>query len=282
MSLTPSRGRSAKDIGHSSFGVAINGVPFDPSTAEYWNNDRSSKWNIDAINGGINLGLDQNNAHVQPNGAYHYHSIPVGLMERFDQYSKPVLLGYAADDFPVYGPYGYEDANDIASNLINLFSSYRIKECMRSGGPGGKYDGTYTLDYEYVEGLGDLDKCNGRTGITEEYPAGTYHYVITDTFPFIPRCWMGKADKSFKKRPEKSASTKKGKEKESDRSTTSKPSSRKQIDTRRFGVASRDPVSACAGRKSGSFCSYRGRDLETRQGTCRSNGASLICRGFGR
>ncbi len=90
--LKPRKGRSATKIEHAAFGVAINGVPFDPSTAEYWNNERGSKWNYDALNGGINLGLDQNNAHVQPNGAYHYHGIPAGLMERFDQYSKPVLL----------------------------------------------------------------------------------------------------------------------------------------------------------------------------------------------
>ena len=52
-----------------SFGVALNGVPFDPGTAEYWENDRSSDWRYDALSGKINLGLDQNNAHVQPNGA---------------------------------------------------------------------------------------------------------------------------------------------------------------------------------------------------------------------
>jgi len=27
-----------------SFGVALNGVPFDPAMAEYWENDRSSGW----------------------------------------------------------------------------------------------------------------------------------------------------------------------------------------------------------------------------------------------
>ena len=54
-----------------SFGVALNGVPFDPGTAEYWQNDRNSGWRYEALSGKINLGLDQNNAHVQPNGAYH-------------------------------------------------------------------------------------------------------------------------------------------------------------------------------------------------------------------
>ncbi len=43
----------------------------------------------------------------------------------------------------------------------------------------------------------DLDQCNGRFAVTPEYPNGTYHYVLTDAFPFIPRCWMGNPDSSF-------------------------------------------------------------------------------------
>ena len=48
-----------------------------------------------------------------------------------------------------------------------------------------------TQDYEYVAGSGDLDECNGRVGVTPEFPNGTYHYYITDTFPFIQRCVKG-------------------------------------------------------------------------------------------
>jgi hypothetical protein len=265
MSLTPSVQRSPTFIGHAAFGVAINGVPFDPSTTEYWNDDRASPWNLDAINGGINLGLDQNNAHVQPNGAYHYHSIPVGLMERFDHYSKPVLLGYAADGFAIYGPYSYKDGNDMSSPLVNMFPSYRIKEGERSGAPGGKYDGTYTADYE-------------------EYPDGSYYYVITDTYPFIPRCWMGKADESFRKEsvkpqgPGKIAPVEKGE----DEVKKEQEERRNRLDTRRFGIPSRDSRVACSGRRSGSFCSYRNRSLQTVQGTCRSYGSYLGCVEIGR
>jgi hypothetical protein len=43
----------------------------------------------------------------------------------------------------------------------------------------------------YVEGAGDLDECNGRTGVTPEFPAGTYHYYATDTYPFLQRCVKG-------------------------------------------------------------------------------------------
>jgi hypothetical protein len=48
------------------FGVATNGVVFDPNTAEFWNDDRRSGWMIEALSGGRPLGIDHNNAHVQP------------------------------------------------------------------------------------------------------------------------------------------------------------------------------------------------------------------------
>lgn len=51
--------------------------------------------------------------------------------------------------------------------------------------------GTFTQDYEYVEGSGDLDECNGRTGVTPELPKGGYHTYVTDAFPYIQRCVKG-------------------------------------------------------------------------------------------
>ena len=43
--------------------------------------------------------------------------------------------------------------------------------------------------------------CNGRSGVTAEYPGGTYHYVITASYPFVPRCFAGTPDASFQKGP---------------------------------------------------------------------------------
>ena len=83
-------------------------------------------------------------------------------------------------------------------------SSYRLKSGERPGGdagPGGLYDGKYTPDYEFVAGSGDLDECNGRHGVTAEFPAGTYYYVITDQFPFIGRKYRGTPDASFRHGP---------------------------------------------------------------------------------
>ena len=157
--------------GHALFGVAVNGVPFDPATAEFWNNDRSSGWNYEANTGFLNLGLDEHNAHVQPTGAYHYHGLPKGLIARLERTSttnvaKMVLLGWAADGFPIYTQLGHASAMDAASPLKKLHSSYRVKKGTRSGGPGGSYDGRFTADFEYVKGSGELDECNGRFGVT--------------------------------------------------------------------------------------------------------------------
>ena len=50
-----------------------------------------------------------------------------------------------------------------------------------------------------MEGLGDLDACNGREGVTPEFPDGTYYYVLTDAFPQVPRQFHGVPDDSFRK-----------------------------------------------------------------------------------
>lgn len=168
------------------FGVAINGVVFDPNTAEYWNDDRRSGWMIEALSAVRPLGIDQNNGHVQPDGSYHYHGVPTGLVDKLGRRAGLLLVGWAADGFPIYVDPG-------------LRPSWRLKAARDPGGPAGKPDGTYSLDYEYVRGLGELDECNGRAGATPEFPKGTYYYVVTDKFPFVPRCFVGAADASFVK-----------------------------------------------------------------------------------
>jgi hypothetical protein len=185
------------------FGVALNGVPFEPGTAEAWNNDRRSGWRYEAKGGTQDLGLDEHNAHVQPNGAYHYHGLPTGLIERLGGDSKRMLLiGYAADGFPMYSAFGHSDPRDLTSPLRKMASSYRLKSGERpsgEAGPGGPYDGRFTEDFEYVAGHGDLDDCHGRFGVTPEHPEGIYHYYVTDEFPFVGRFWRGTPDASFRK-----------------------------------------------------------------------------------
>ena len=148
---------------------------------------RALGWQFEALSGKIDLGMDENNAHVQPNGAYHYHGLPKGLIAKLGGAEKMPLLGYAADGFPIYADRAYADANDSNSNMKQMRSSYRVKKGTRPSGPRGTYDGTFVEDYEYVAGLGDLDECNGRRGVTPQYPEGTYYYCLTTEFPFIPR-----------------------------------------------------------------------------------------------
>ena len=187
------------------WGVAVNGVVFDQGTAEFWRDDRQSGWMYEALSGKVPLGIDKNNAHVQPNGAYHYHGLPMGLIEKLGSKEvgkKMLLLGWAADGFPVYGPWGYATPED-SSSIRVLKSSYRVKKGERPAGdkgPGGKYDGTFAADWEYVKDAGDLDECNGRFGVTPEFPKGTYYYVLTDEFPHISRLLKGEPDESFRKR----------------------------------------------------------------------------------
>ncbi len=199
--LHPQAAAQVTRLRHQPFGVALNGVPFDPGTAEFWRGDQN--WNYEALSGKINLGLDRSLAHVQPNGAYHYHGIPLGLvaiLSKKQVQPDMLLLGYAADGYPIYGPQAYATAEDSKSGLKEMAPSYRLKRGTRPSGPGGAYDGTFTADWEYVAGSGDLDECNGRQGTTPEYPAGTYYYVLTDAFPFISRNYRGTPDASFERR----------------------------------------------------------------------------------
>ena len=167
-------------------GVALNGIPFEPGTAECYGKERGSspisecEWREEAIvNGKGRLGLDQNNAHVQPTGSYHYHGVPHGLLEILDKQDL-VYVGFAADGFPL-----------VVSRSDQYKPSYRLKSGERPDGPQGTYTGKYTADFEYVAGLGDLDQCNG-IEMSE-----VYVYFVTETFPYAPRCLRGTADSSF-------------------------------------------------------------------------------------
>jgi len=198
----------ATDARGFPFGIAVSGVMFDPGAAEWYQGQRGP-WQYEALSGAVSLGLDANNAHVQPDGSYHYHGLPVGLMTALgvSRDSHSALIGWAADGFPIYAKYGHLNGEDPASPIIEHTSSYRLKQGTRqpvtgssrasSTTPGGYYDGTFVADYEYVPGSGTLDECNGTTTVTPEFPGGTYAYFLTDDWPVIPRCLMGTPSESF-------------------------------------------------------------------------------------
>ena len=96
---------NARDLGLGQlFGVAVNGVPFDPGAAEFWQGSPHLGWQYEALSGAVPLGLDANYGHVQPSGAYHYHGVPVGLLQSlgWSRSAASPLIGYAADGFPIY------------------------------------------------------------------------------------------------------------------------------------------------------------------------------------
>ena len=196
---------------------AINSVKFDPGTAGRCNDEGEcslaqgqGNWNIEALgHETFNFGDDMNHAHVQPTGEYHYHGMPELLIDFLGENQGMTLVGWASDGFPVYARYGYIDPNDPTSELISLQPSWKLKETPDEGRPdtltaliGGPGQGTtypnmpiqmgaFTQDFEYEEGYGDLDECNGRLGVTPEFPEGIYYYVVTDEFPFFTRCLKG-------------------------------------------------------------------------------------------
>lgn len=187
------------------FGVAINGVPFEPLAAEWYLGARNSIWRYEALGGAVNLGVDENYAHVQPGGKYHYHGLPIGLLKKLgaSEGADSVLVGWAADGFPIYGPYIFRNGVDSSSGLKEMRSSYRLKTGARasdSNAPGGLFDGAFVNDFYYVDGLHELDQCNGAFLKTPEFPKGTYAYFLSKDWPIIPRCFRGRPDSSFNKR----------------------------------------------------------------------------------
>ncbi|MEM9463905.1 MAG: YHYH protein [Actinomycetota bacterium] len=171
-------------------GVALNGVTFEPGTAETATCESGETYRIEAIQDLYDLGLDFNNAHVQPGGQYHYHGVSALLVDAFDSDEDLALVGFAADGFlMVYSKSGAYDSSYVLSEEDRAGT-----DCLISG-PAGTVvdlagttpDGTYGSDFDFVDGAGDLDECNG-TEID-----GEYVYVLTDEYPYIPRCLMGEA-----------------------------------------------------------------------------------------
>lgn len=178
--------------------VLLNGVKVDLFAAACFGvgdekigcNDINQPWRFDPMSPMNNFGTDIHNAHTQPSGAYHYHGNPEALFD-FDTAVESPVVGFAADGFPIFG--SYFDDNGIVRKAE---SSYQLKAGARPDSdvdPGGDYDGTYRDDYEYVEGSGDLDECNGMT--TDDI----YGYYIIDAFPYILGCYRGIPDDSFRK-----------------------------------------------------------------------------------
>ncbi|NQY09654.1 MAG: YHYH protein [Flavobacteriales bacterium] len=132
--------------------------------------------------------LNEMGAHPNQEGVLHTHALATPLWENtpIDQHSP--IIGWVFDGFPIYGPYGYADPLDPMSTIEKINSGYQLRtmtdrltlpDDSESNPPGpddfSKFPlGAYIEDYEWVDGLGDLDEYNGRFMIAPEYPNGTY------------------------------------------------------------------------------------------------------------
>ena len=102
------------------------------------------------------------------------------------------IIGWAYDGNPIYGPYGYFDALNTSSSIKRIAGSYRLVTSSSNRPSTTLYPlGAFIEDYEFVNGLGDLDTSNGRFCKTPDFPEGRYCYFITvdsfgsGIFPYI-------------------------------------------------------------------------------------------------
>lgn len=170
-------------------GVALNGIKFEPETAERFVCETGEVYRIEAFQELVDLGLDFNHAHVQPTGAYHYHGVPIELVKALDKGEDLIQVGFALDGFPIlYSKSGqYQPSFRLTEDLrTGDACTYRNpKQGMNKEMQGTQPDGTFVSDWEYVEGLGQLDECNG---IELD---GQYAYFVTDEYPYMSRCLKG-------------------------------------------------------------------------------------------
>jgi hypothetical protein len=191
--------------------------------------------------------MDNNNAHVDNTGLYHYHGIPEVLVHDADHGhshgKQDSLMGYAADGFDIH-------------HLDAETPSYRLKTGNRPSGPGGQYDGSYNEDWEYVVGSGSLDQCNGGQ------LNGQFVYFATDGYPFFPRCLWGKASNDFGMRRGGNTNNNHA----SDKQKMPHQQAHNNKTKRRKPPA--EALSACIGKTSNAACSFSLRDRNI-SGSCR-------------
>ncbi|UOQ99341.1 YHYH protein [Hymenobacter sp. 5317J-9] len=199
---TPNTGTAtATPLGHT--GIWSNGVSiFNAKDAMSYNN--AGVWNQNAI---VVEGpsFDSCLGHPAGNGEYHHHLNPRCLYNDRDSSRHSPIIGFAFDGYPIYGAYGYANANGTGA-IRSMRTSYRFRNITArttlpdgttasSAGPAinaAKPLGYYIEDFEYVAGRGDLDSHNGRFCVTPEYPQGTYAYFVTinsqyaGAYPYTP------------------------------------------------------------------------------------------------
>lgn len=187
-------------LGH--IGVWTNGVSiFNPKDAMSYQNKNVWHQNAIVVEG---PSFDECLGHPAPNGEYHHHLNPTCLYNDSITDVHSPIIGFAFDGFPVYGAFGYANA-DGTGGIKRMETSFQKRtistrttlpdgSAAGSAGPDVSANfplGYYIEDFEYIPGLGDLDEHNGRLSVTPEYPDGIYCYYVTldsnliATYPYI-------------------------------------------------------------------------------------------------
>jgi YHYH protein/Secretion system C-terminal sorting domain len=194
---------ATKTIASKGGAIALltNGIPiFGLGNSSAWNGSSNVQtpgggvWNVE-VGKAEGFVLDTSfGAHPQQQGAYHSHTAPGRLYKSSPSTVHSPLIGFAFDGYPIYGPYGYSTPTNASSAVTRMKSGYSLRNITvrttlpygvtaSQAGPSvsGTYPlGTYCEDYEWLASNGgDLDKYNGRTCVTPEYPTGTYAYFTT-------------------------------------------------------------------------------------------------------
>ena len=212
-----------------NIGIFVNGVAlFDYRDGVAWNSNSNSlcgglpgmspcpggpgasfSWNRDAIRA-EKAGFDCSKGHPAM-GNYHHHQNPSAFkldltvisnvcdlydadgLYVIDSTVHSPLIGYAYDGFPIYGAYGFKNA-DGTGGITRIKSSYQLRNITArtvwadgTDVPDGPtVSTTYPLgyfreDYEFINhAQADyLDVHNGRFCVTPEYPNGIYCYFAT-------------------------------------------------------------------------------------------------------
>ena len=160
-------------IGYFVDGVAM----FDSRDAFYWNGSTNTQgtgyWNRDAyVNEGATF--DPAYAHQQNTGTYHYHADAIALRYFLGDHvdynatsktygestSTPTkhspILSWAADGYPIYGPYGYASALDATSGITRMRTGFVQRngsngtDNLATAGRSSLPQWTVTLGYSYT------------------------------------------------------------------------------------------------------------------------------------
>jgi len=172
--------------------IAVNGIKFEPETNERVECESWETYRIEAKQETFKvIGLDDQHAHVQPTGTYHYHGVSQWLVDFADRWDDLVHVWFAKDWFHMYYSKSWVYA-----------PSYKLREEAREWTSCAYRwtdvdiqwttpDGTYVSDWVFDETLWDLDACNW---IEVE---GEYAYILTDEYPYIWRCLNGESNERW-------------------------------------------------------------------------------------